>query len=80
MHPFFTSLNYMGQLEKKLRDDVYGDYKFSLTKEIEGLIVKTRQAINIETDSEKLVQHTAMLKAYNASIEVIDMVWSRFNS
>jgi len=80
MHPFFAGLNYMGQLEKKLRDDVYGDYKFSLTKEIEGLIQKTQQAIKIETDSEKLAQHTAMLKAYSASIEVIGMVWSRFNS
>ena len=80
MHPFFVSLNYLGQLEKKLRDDVYGDYKFSLTKEIEELILKTQQAIKTETNSEKLAQHTAMLKAYSASAEVVGMVWSRFNS
>ena len=79
MHPLFARLNYMGQLEKKLCDDIYGDYKFNVKKEVLGYIEEIKIAIQKEASEETQKKQEAMLKALEASVDVIDLVWARFN-
>lgn len=79
MHPIFIGLNYVGKLEKSLSEDVYGEYKFTLSKEIQAKIETVKQLIEQDTSPETQKKHIAMLNAYTASLEVIEVVWAKFN-